>query len=55
MAAATTIGTVSSRRAVVSRNVGPEMLIEAMMSPCALRIGAAAAVSPTSSSSTASA
>ena len=38
-----------------SRNVGPETLIDAMTSPWALRIGAATAVSPTSSSSTATA
>ena len=34
-----------------SRNVGPETLIDATTSPWALRIGAATAVSPTSSSS----
>ena len=45
MAAATSRGTVSQAFAV-SRNVGPEMLIDAMMSPWALRIGAAAAVRP---------
>ena len=38
-----------------SRNDGPETLIDATTSPWALRIGAATAVSPTSSSSTASA
>src|SRR5919107_4543127 len=53
--AATTTGTSSSTRASGSRKVWPERLIDAITSPWALRTGAASAVSPTSSSSAATA
>ena len=52
---ATTGDELLDARARASRKVGPETLSEAITSPCALRIGAATAVSPTSSSSTATA